>query len=77
MSTQEIKIGNHTIKFIPHKIMPVNKLFRRTTHYTVEIHRKDLLRKPKLVKKINSCIGPAMATRNILRILTEQQIEVT
>ena len=67
----EFKLGNHTIKFTPHNIVPTNSNEERTIHTTIEIYRKNILGRSKLIKRQNYCVSPAMTIQGFFKALTK------
>ena len=65
----EFRLDKHTIKFIPQNIMPTNSNHERTIHIKIEVYRKNILGRSKLIKRQNYCVSPAMTIQGFFEAL--------
>ena len=70
----EFRLGKHTIKFTPHKIIPVNSNHEVTKWIRIEVHQKGILRSSKLVKSMKYMPAPALTIMGFLDTLTNQTV---
>ena len=63
----EVKIGKYTIKFVPHKIMPTNSNQERTLHTKIEIYRKNIIGRSKLIYTRKYMPLPALTVHGFFR----------
>ena len=71
----EYRLGKHTIKFTPHNIMPTNSEHERTIHTKIEVYRKGILGRSKLIYTRKYQPLPALTVYGFFRDMDRLEIK--